>query len=205
MFYLIRFLETAAEQELYASDHQELIESSEIACEWSGLQDKLCVKIIFVGCLHGDEIIVLQDGRLDHPPVVTYFTRYNTKRHLWKYIHHGFRFFWNHKEFCLQVGIYLNILPLDCTEMNQRERLPNAAIRNALLPGNQMWKSSDSVGPAKLGSIASVSSQVIQLLRPITCMASFPNFQTFQGQYLKFPTSPLPEVEVYILYLVTFA
>jgi hypothetical protein len=33
MFYLIRFLETAAEQELYASDHQELIESSEIACE----------------------------------------------------------------------------------------------------------------------------------------------------------------------------
>jgi len=37
---------------------------------------------MFVGRLHGDEIIVLQDGRLDHPPVVTYFTRYNTKRHL---------------------------------------------------------------------------------------------------------------------------
>lgn len=34
---------------------------------------------MFVGCLHGDEIIVLQDGRLDHPPVVTYFTRYDTR------------------------------------------------------------------------------------------------------------------------------
>jgi hypothetical protein len=31
-----------------------------------------------LGRLHDYEIIVLQDERLDHPPVTTYFTRYGT-------------------------------------------------------------------------------------------------------------------------------
>lgn len=42
------------------------------------------VLTMFVACLDGNEIIVLQDRCLDHPPVVTYFTRYisNSRRHL---------------------------------------------------------------------------------------------------------------------------
>ncbi|KAF8816245.1 hypothetical protein BYT27DRAFT_7208844 [Phlegmacium glaucopus] len=66
---LDRFLQSTSQQELYASNHEDLIESSEIACR-----------------LHDYDIIILQDGLLDHPPIVTYFTR----------------FFWNYSNFCIQ-------------------------------------------------------------------------------------------------------
>ena len=153
---------------------------------------------MFVGCWHGDEIIVLQDGCLDYPPVVTYFIKYNTKRHLWNVFTPVCKFFWNHKKFCLQVFIYLNILPLDAPKWIKGDIHPMCGHPECTAPQKpdveeqwfcwscKNWFHSECLLPGVMTTQAKHLDDVIYFL-------------TFQSQSLKFPTSLPPEVEVYYI------
>jgi hypothetical protein len=69
-------LASAAQQEIYLSNHESIISSEAIASALASSSLKKYKLNRFTAYLHDYEIIILDNTSLEHQPVVRYFSRY---------------------------------------------------------------------------------------------------------------------------------